>query len=151
MVDSLAAKIGIGEAARRDPVSPSQKTPQNSSLPPQRSVNLRRQLRARSVSESQTAECTRCREIEDALWIFPDVAQGRCGTVFYGLYGSIAGITWLTDHLGIRVCGTRLPREERTGPARGRQCSAIIVPVRCFSQRPSWWENALDYCGGRRQ
>jgi hypothetical protein len=51
MVDSLAAKIGIGEAARRDPVGvrvrpPSQKTRQNNSLSPQRSVTQRRQAPA---------------------------------------------------------------------------------------------------------
>ena len=38
----------------------------------------------------------------------------------------------------LRVYGTRLPREERTGPARERQCSAIILPLRCFAQRSSW-------------
>ena len=38
----------------------------------------------------------------------------------------------------LRVCGTRLPREEWTAPAGERQCSAIIRPLRCFSQRSFW-------------
>src|SRR6516225_7024123 len=38
----------------------------------------------------------------------------------------------------LRVCGTRLPREAGTEPARERRCSAIMRPLRCFSQRSSW-------------
>ena len=51
-----------------------------------------------------------------------------------------AGVTWLKPigHYESAVCGTRLPREERTGPARERQCSAIIRLLRCFSQWSSW-------------
>ena len=142
MVDSLAAKIGIGEAARRDPVgrSPSQKTPQNNSLSPQRSV----QPKTPSSRSRRARSTTRCGSCPISLRL--DV-----GRLFGGLSGSIAGVTWLTDQLGIRVFGTRLPREKRTGPAHERQWSAIIVPLRCFHQRSSWWENALDSCGGRRQ
>jgi hypothetical protein len=129
MVDSLAAKIGIGEAARRDPVgrSPSQKTPQNNSLSPQRSV----QPKTPSSRSRRARSTTRCGSCPISLRL--DV-----GRLFGGLSGSIAGVTWLTDQLGIRVFGTRLPREKRTGPAHERQWSAIIVPLRCFHQRSSW-------------
>ena len=48
-----------------------------------------------------------------------------------------SGVT-VNPNWALRVCGTRLPREERTGPARERQCSAIILPLRCFSRRSSW-------------
>jgi hypothetical protein len=53
-LDYLAVKMGIGEAARRDPVgvrvrSPSQKTPQNNSRSPQRSVNQKRPAPAQEL------------------------------------------------------------------------------------------------------
>ena len=49
-----------------------------------------------------------------------------------------ADVTRLTPNWALRVCGTRLPRKERTKPARERQCSANIRPLRCFSQLSSW-------------
>jgi hypothetical protein len=73
-------------------------------------------------------------EIDDAGGSCPTSLGLDVGRLFDG---SSADVTRLTPNWALRVCGTRLPREERTGPARERQCSAIIVPLRCFSQRPS--------------
>jgi hypothetical protein len=60
------------------------------------------------------------------------------GRLFDGSSGSIRWCNMVNPNWALRVCGTRLPREERTGPARERQCSAIILPLRGFSQRSSW-------------
>src|ERR1700739_1026071 len=104
MADSLAAKIGIGQADRRDPVgvrvrSPSQKTPQNNSLSPQRSVNQRRQAPAHgSVSESQNCGmCSRGARSRTRCGSCPISLRLDVGRLFGGLSGSIAGVTWLTD------------------------------------------------------
>jgi hypothetical protein len=153
MVDSLAAKIGIGEAARRDPVgvrvrSPSQKTPQNNSLSPQRSVNQRRQAPAHGrFRNPKTAEFTRCREIElprcrsGSMW-------GRFFLQFIRLdcWCNMVNAVFGHHESAALAC----PEASRQDRARGR-CSAIIVSLCCFPQWSSWWENALNSCGRRRQ
>ena len=89
MVHYLAAKIGINEAARPDPVgvrvrSPSQKTPQNNSRSPQRSVNQRRQLpRTVGFGIPKLPNVLLAHEIEDVLWILFNLAKARCRTTFW--------------------------------------------------------------------
>jgi hypothetical protein len=152
----LAAKLGIGQAARRDPVgvrvrSPYKRRPRTIPYPPKVGQPKTPSSRARSVSDSQNCStCSRRARSTTRCGSCPISLRLDVGRLFGGLSGSIAGVTWLTDQLGIRVFGTRLPREKRTGPAHERQCSAIIVPLRCFHQRSSRWENAFDSCGGRR-
>jgi hypothetical protein len=123
MVDSLGAKIGIGEAARRDPVgvrvrSPSQQTPQNNSLSPQRSVNQRRQAPAHGrLRNPKTAECARGARDRQRGGILSNVARARCWDSFLtGSFGSIAGVTWLTP---IGHCGSAaLACPEKSGQDR---------------------------------
>ena len=47
----------------------------------------------------------------------------------------LAGVIWVTPIAGLRHSLAQR-RADRT--ARERQCSAIIRPLRCFSQRSSW-------------
>src|SRR6516225_945812 len=72
------------------------------------------------------------------------------GRLLGGLYGLISGVTWLIGPFGYTGLRHLFAQRKRTGPAHEQQCSAIIVPFRCFHPRSSWWENALDSCGGRR-
>jgi hypothetical protein len=143
-VDYLAAKMGIGEAALRDPVgvrvrSPSQKRPYNNSVSPQRSVNQRRKLpRTVGFGIPKLLNVLAAREIDGAVGSCPTSLGLDVGRLFDGSSGSIRWCNMVNPNWALRVCGTRLPREERTGPARERQCSAIILPLRWFSQRSSW-------------
>ena len=78
------------------------------------------------------------REIDDAVGSCPTSLAHDVGRLFDGSSGSIRWCNMVNPNWALRVCGTRLPREEGTGPARERQCSAIILPLRCFPQRSSW-------------
>src|ERR1700730_11093255 len=71
--------------------------------------------------------CFAAREIDDAVGSWPTSLGLDVGRLFDGSSGLTASVTWLTHNWALRVCGTRLPREERTGPARERQCSASAV------------------------
>ena len=78
-------------------------------------------------------------EIDDAGGSCPTSLGLDVGRLFDGSSGSVSWCNMVNTNWALRVYGTtRLPRKERTGPARERPCSAIILPLRCFSQRSSW-------------
>ena len=140
----MAAKIGIGGAAHRDPVgvrvrSPSQMTPFANSLSPQGSVTEDAKLpRTVGFGIPKLLNVLAAREIDDAVGSCPTSLGLDGGRLFDGSPGSIRWCHIVNPNWALRVRGTRLPREERTGPACERQCSAIILPLRCSSQRSSW-------------
>jgi hypothetical protein len=132
MVDSLAAKIGIGEAARRDPVGVRVRFPYKRRL---RTIPYPH--KGRSTKDAKPPRTVGFRipklvnaltvgEIEDAPRILPYVAQGRCrDSLFYDLSGLTAGVTWLTLHLDIK--GLRhLACPEKSG--QDRPVNDDVVP-----------------------
>ena len=88
-------KIGIGEAARGDPVSvrvrsPSQKTPQNNSLSRQRSVNQDAKLpRTVGFGIPKLRNVLAARKIDDAVGFCPTSLGLDVGRLFDGSSGSI--------------------------------------------------------------
>jgi hypothetical protein len=79
------------------------------------------------------------REIDDAVGSCPTSLGLDVGRLFDGSFGSIRWCDMVNPNWALRGCDTtRLPRKERTERTRERPCSAIILPLRWFSQRSSW-------------
>jgi hypothetical protein len=88
MVDSLAAKIGIGEAARRDPVGVRVRFPYKRRLRtipyPHKGRSTKDAKPPRTVGFGipKLLNVLAAREIEGALWILSNLAKARCRTTF---------------------------------------------------------------------
>ena len=127
MVDYLAAKIGIGEAAHSDPVglrarSPFQKTPVANSVSPQRIATKVGEPETPSSAQvgfgiSKLLNVLAARKIDDAVGSCPASLGLDLGRLFDGSSGSIRGCNKVKP-IGRCVPAHSLAqkRADRTGP-----------------------------------
>src|SRR6516165_1334120 len=132
--------------------SPSQKTPKTiPDLHKGRSTKDAKLPRTVAFGIPKPLNVLAACEIEDALWILSNLAKARCRTTSWWFIrldrrcNMLNTTIWTYGSAGL-VC----PEKSGQDRTHERQWSAIIVPLRCFHQRSSWWENGLDSCGGRR-